>query len=113
MYKLEEAVFDAYPSMREWRRFRFGLIAALAEIIAFLGVLGCTLASSELGYVRGPGFSYAHPAMSNLLTVGMLILGVSVLLSLVGLVFDRQKTPSVVVLASFFPALIIALGVTA
>lgn len=64
--KLKEAVFDAYPSMRDWRRFSLGLIALLIEIVAFVGMLGCTLACAELGYVRGPEWVAAHPGIASL-----------------------------------------------
>lgn len=109
MYALKESVFEAYPSLREWRRFRFGLLAVFLEALAFLAVLGCTVARSEMGYAP-PSPLPVPPAIIAATDAGLSVLGVAVLLALVGLGVDKRKTPSVVVLASFVPAFMIAIG---
>jgi len=109
MYDLKEAVFDAYPSLRDWRRFRFGLLAVFLEALAFFGVLACTMIGGEMGYAP-PSRLPLPPALILATQAGLSVLGVSVLLALIGLAFDRRKGPSVVVLASFVPAFMIAIG---
>jgi hypothetical protein len=108
MYNLKEAVFDSWPSLREWRRFRIGLIPLLMFALGFLGEMVEIVVAPDLGadpdlYYR---YDLAHPPLAFLSKYGLLVMLTSLLVAILGVIIDKRKAPAVIVLSAFFPALI-------
>jgi hypothetical protein len=108
MYNLKEAVFDSWPSLREWRRFRIGLIALLMFALGFLGEMVEVIVVPDLGYDPEAYYRYdhAHPPLAFLSKYGLLVMLASLLIAILGVIIDKRKTPAVIALSAFFPALI-------
>ncbi|MFY9747438.1 MAG: hypothetical protein WA891_04010 [Acidobacteriaceae bacterium] len=109
---MTEAVFDSWPSLREWRQFRIGMFALLMFVAGFFAELTEIIAVPDLGFDPENYYRYdhAHPPLAFFSKYGLLLVAASFLVALIGLIFDKKKSPSIVVLCAFFPALMFISG---
>jgi hypothetical protein len=97
--KPTDALLDAYPSLREWRKFRVGLIAALIQITTWLALF-CFI---DLGIsVPGPA-----RVQHRIMLILLLAFFASVPIALAGVFLDKRKVLSAIFLGSILPALFI------
>lgn len=101
-------LYEAYPALRQWRQFRIGLLAMTCELYAltFLVIYNLQLGRYFLGLV------VSQIALELWFKVSMDFFPAAAVIAIVGLIFDRQRAASVIVLASIIP-LVILVGIWA
>jgi hypothetical protein len=99
--KPTNVLLDAYPSLREWRTYRIGLIAALIEIATWLALF-CDID-------MGISIRASHPNLLRLREVLLLTFFACIPVALIGVFLDKRKSLSAIVLGSSIPALMVLL----
>lgn len=96
--KLTDALFDGYPSLREWRSYRIGLIAALTQIACWFALF------CDVDLHLGVSFRVPEAILVHVHTSLLLAFAACLPIATLGLLLDKSKVLSAGVLGSAIPA---------
>ncbi|MGC2638449.1 MAG: hypothetical protein WA294_14790 [Acidobacteriaceae bacterium] len=94
--KLTAALFDAYPSLREWRGYRIGLTAALLEVASCVALF--------LDLDAGIAIPASQQVLMRIRESLLIALLACIPIALIGIFLDKRNIPSAIVLGSILPA---------